>query len=63
MGCLIRLAASPGLREKLFMCALGATAHCDDRVSLSWNNMRVAEMAYKTPLQLAKNFSAELMRS
>lgn len=46
MGCLIRLAASPGLREKLFMCALGATAHCDDRVSLSWNNMRVAEMAY-----------------
>lgn len=46
MGCLIRLAASPGLREKLFMCALGATADCDDRVSLSWNNMRVAEMAY-----------------
>ncbi|HCM1955098.1 TPA: acetyltransferase [Salmonella enterica subsp. salamae serovar 9,46:z4,z24:z39:z42] len=46
MGCLIRLAASPGLREKLFMCALGATARCDDHVSLSWNNMRVAEMAY-----------------
>ncbi|EAX6910280.1 acetyltransferase [Salmonella enterica] len=46
MGCLIRLAASPGLREKLFMCALGATARCDDRVSLSWNNMRIAEMAY-----------------
>ncbi|HAU3361647.1 TPA: acetyltransferase [Salmonella enterica subsp. salamae] len=46
MGCLIRLAASPGLREKLFMCALGATARCDDRVSLSWNNMCVAEMAY-----------------
>lgn len=46
MGCLLRLAASPGLREKLFMCALGATARCDDRVSLSWNNMRIAEMAY-----------------
>ncbi|MBA3223140.1 NEL-type E3 ubiquitin ligase domain-containing protein [Salmonella bongori] len=46
MGCLNRLAASPGLRERLFMCALGATARCDDRVSLSWNNMRVAEMAY-----------------
>ncbi|EEG6729388.1 acetyltransferase [Salmonella enterica] len=46
MHCLIRLAASPGLREKLFMCALETTARCDDRISLSWNNMRIAEMAY-----------------
>ncbi|EAN8506960.1 hypothetical protein GNM54_02200 [Salmonella enterica] len=44
--CLIRLADKPELREKLFMCAYESTLNCDDRISLTWNMMRVAEMAF-----------------
>lgn len=44
--CLIRMADKPELRKKLFMCAYDATQTCDDRVSLTWNMMRVAEMAF-----------------
>ncbi|EIP3950741.1 hypothetical protein LSB85_002557 [Salmonella enterica] len=44
--CLIRMADKPELREKLFLCAYDSTLNCDDRISLTWNIMRVAEMAF-----------------
>ncbi len=44
--CLIRMADKPELREKLFLCAYDSTLNCDDRISLTWNMMRVAEMAF-----------------
>ncbi|EAW8701489.1 hypothetical protein GW207_00660 [Salmonella enterica subsp. arizonae serovar 40:z4,z32:-] len=44
--CLIRLVDNPELRERLFMCAYESTQTCDDRISLTWNMMRVAEMVF-----------------
>lgn len=43
---LIRLADNAELREKVFMCAYESTQTCDDRVSLAWNTMRIAEMTF-----------------
>lgn len=43
---LVRLSDSPALRQATFQVAMDATTSCDDRVTLSWNNMQKAELLY-----------------
>lgn len=43
---LIRLTADSALREMTFAVAFAATESCEDRVTLAWNNMQIAELIH-----------------
>lgn len=43
---LTRLADSPDLREASFVVALGATESCEDRVALTWNDMKKIDLIH-----------------
>lgn len=43
---LIRLTADSELREMTFAVALAATESCEDRVTLAWNDMQIAELIH-----------------
>lgn len=58
---LIRLSDKPELREKLFLCAYDSTLNCDDRISLTWNMMRVAEMAFTVEQEGHENNLPEMI--
>lgn len=45
-GWLNRLADTPALRETTFSVALGASASCEDRVTLAWNDMQKVALVY-----------------
>ncbi|MCX2960022.1 MAG: NEL-type E3 ubiquitin ligase domain-containing protein, partial [Serratia symbiotica] len=43
---LTRLAETPTLRETTFAVAQGATTSCEDRVTLTWNDMQKVALVY-----------------